>query len=81
VEQEGKQKQIKSIFSEGEICGNEDNSDFFHLYPSSCNRHIVIKNTKPESGGDYDLTLNIENLTESFKNEGILYALITNNMC
>ena len=81
VEQEGKQKQIKSIFSEGEICGNEDNSDFFHLYPSSCNRHIVIKNAKPESGGDYDLTLNIENLTESFKNEGILYALITNNMC
>lgn len=81
VEQDGKMKLIKSIFSEGEVAGNEDNTEFFHLYPSSCNRHIVIKNTKPESGDGFNLSLDIENLNDSFKNEGILYALITNNMC
>lgn len=81
VEQEGTMKQLKSIFSEGEVCGNEDNSDFFRLYPSSCNRHIVLKNVKPESGDNFNLSLEIENLNDKFKNEGILYALITNNLC
>jgi len=74
-------KLIKSIFSEGEVCGNEDNSDFLRLYPSSCDRHIILRNVKPESGSDFDLSLDIENLNDKFKNEGVLYALITNNLC
>ena len=81
VEQEGEMKLIKSIFSEGEVCGNEDNSDFLRLYPSSCDRHIILRNVKPESGSDFDLSLDIENLNDKFKNEGVLYALITNNLC
>lgn len=81
VEQDGENKLLKSIFSKGRVKGVEDSSEFFHLYPSSCNRHIVLENTQPETGGDFDLSLDIQDLNDKFMNEGVLYALITNNMC
>ena len=40
----GKNLPIKSIFSSGIVLGTEDNSDFLRLYPSKCNRHIIIDN-------------------------------------
>jgi hypothetical protein len=42
IVQDGKKKQIRSIFSKGHVLKNDDNT-FYHLFPDSCNRHIVLK--------------------------------------
>ncbi len=81
VEQHGQMKDIKSIFSTGVVAGTDDNTDFLRLYPSKCNRHIIIENTEPETGEHYNLSVELQDINNKFTNEGILYALITNNMC
>ena len=81
IEQRGKMKTLKSIFSKGNVKGINDNQEYFHLYPSNCSRHIVLENVQPDNGNDYDISRDMEEINDKFKEEGILYALITNNMC
>ena len=81
VEQEGKLKTIKSIFSKGTVSSINDGEDYFRLYPSNCDRHIVLENTLFGSGNDFNISDNIMEINQKFQDEGLLYALITNNMC
>lgn len=81
VMQDGEMKTVKSIFSKGTVMSVNDNTDYFRLYPSKCDRHYVLDNVLSGSGNDYDITSQLEELTNKFTNEGVLYALITNNLC
>lgn len=78
--QKGEIKEIKSIFGQGEVAGINDNTEFKRLYPSKCNRHIILENTLEETGEFYDLSENIQELNDKFTKEGLLYSLITNNL-
>ena len=81
VMQNGKLKTIKSIFSKGTVSSINNGEDYFRLYPSNCDRHIVLENTLSGSGQDFDIYEDIMSINEKFQHEGLLYALITNNMC
>lgn len=81
VMQDGKIKQIKSIFSKATVLGNENNTDYYRLYPSRCNRHYILDDTLSGSGSDFDISDKLTEITDKFTKEGILYALITNNLC
>ena len=81
VEQEGKLKKIKSIFSKGTVSSINDGEDYFRLYPSKCDRHIVLENTLSGIGNDFNISEDIQEINKKFQDEGLLYALITNNMC
>ena len=80
VEQMGKNLPIKSIFSSGIVLGTEDNSDFLRLYPSKCNRHIIIDNFQLGTNQGID-TEYLEKLINKFQQESFLYNLICNNLC
>lgn len=79
VEQEGKMKEIKSIFEKATVMSVNDGNDFFQLYPSSCNRHIVLTDCVSGEGTTIDIK-ELENLNDAFKSEGYLFQLITNNL-
>ena len=81
VNQKGKMKTIKSIFSKGTVKGINDNTEFFHLYPSNCSRHIVLENVLNDDGNNFNLNQQIQDLNEKFSKEGCLFALITNCLC
>lgn len=81
VIQKGEEKQIKSIFDKGTVAAINDNTEFKRLYPSNCNRHIILEDTLEETGEMYDLSNKIQELNDKFTKEGILYSLITNNLC
>lgn len=81
VKQNGKMKKIKSIFSKGTVAGTNNNEEFLRLYPSKCARHIILENTLSGNGNDFDIQGDIMNVCDKFKNEGMLYSLITNNLC
>lgn len=81
VEQEGRLKTIKSIFSKGTVSSINNGQDYFRLYPSNCDRHIVLDNTLFGTGNDFNISDDIQEINQKFQDEGILYALITNNMC
>ena len=81
VQQKGKMKIIKSIFSKGTVKGINDDTEFFHLYPSNCSRHIVLENVLDEDGEEFNLSSEIQDLNDKFSKEGCLYALITNCLC
>lgn len=81
VQQKGKMKTIKSIFSKGTVKGINDDTEFFHLYPSNCSRHIVLENVLDEDGEEFNLSSEIQELNDKFSKEGCLYALITNCLC
>ena len=74
IEQRGKQKVLKSIFSKGTVKGIDDNNDYFHLYPSSCSRHIVLENVSPDNGNTYDISHDMQEINDKFKDEGILFS-------
>ncbi|MBO6272252.1 hypothetical protein J6O48_05660 [bacterium] len=50
-------KKIKSIFSNAKVTSINDDTEYMTLFPSRCNRHIILENAKPESGNSYDITL------------------------
>lgn len=79
VEQEGKLKEIKSIFEQATVMSVNDDKDFFQLYPSSCNRHIVLTDCVVGSDTAIDVSA-LEDLNTEFKSEGYLFQLITNNL-
>lgn len=79
VEQEGKLKEIKSIFDKATVMSVNDGKDFFQLYPSSCNRHIVLTDCVSGSDAAIDVSA-LEDLNDNFKSEGYLFQLITNNL-
>lgn len=81
VMQKGEMKNIKSIFSAGTVKSINNNTDYFRLYPSSCNRHIVLENTEIGNGSEYDMQNQLLDLSDKFQKEGELFTLITNNMC
>lgn len=81
VEQEGEMKKIKSIFSNAKVTSINDDTEYMTLFPSRCNRHIILENAKPESGNSYDITLQIQEVSKEFQDEAALFDLITNNMC
>ena len=78
IQQRGKLKQLKSIFSKATVKGINENSDYFRLYPSNCYRHIVLENVLDSSGNEFDLSNQLTDLNDKFTKEGNLYALITN---
>ena len=59
VEQEGKLKKIKSIFSKGTVSSINDGEEYFRLYPSKCDRHIVLENTLSGIGNDFNISEDI----------------------
>lgn len=65
--QEEKWKEIKSIFSVGEVMAKEDDpSSFKHLFENhNCNRHIIIKNYEIDSDINIDVST-LEELTNDF---------------
>lgn len=79
---DGKSQFIKSIFSRGTVMSENDDEDFYRLYKSAgTDRHIVIDNY---SLGGQATDLNPEKLQELqdvYKDEAVLYQLITDNMC
>ena len=79
VIQNDKTKQIKSIFDRATVMSTSDNSDYYRLYPDSCNRHIILTDCLSGSGHTIDISI-LETLNDNFKYEGYLYSLITNNM-
>lgn len=81
VKQDGKMKPIKSIFEKGHVMSKNDDTEFFRLYPSKCNRHIVLDNTLIGMNDDYNIVEDISQINSQFATEGSLYALITNNLC
>ena len=81
VKQDGKMKPIKSIFEKGHVMSKNDDTEFFRLYPSKCNRHIVLDNTLLGMNEDYNIVEDISQINQEFATEGSLYALITNNLC
>lgn len=80
VEQYGRMIPIKSIFSTGTVMGTPDNSDFLHLYPSVCNRHIIIDNIQFGTNMGVDTTY-MEQVIDKFQHESYLYNLICTNLC
>ena len=56
--QGGKWKPIKSVFSSGEVLAKEDDpSSFKRLFPDcKCDRHIIIKDFKPGTDSNYDVS-------------------------
>lgn len=80
VLQKGKIKHIKSIFEKGTVKGINDNTEYFRLYPSNCYRHIVLENTLKDTGENYNLNTQLQELNDNFRKEGELYALITNSL-
>lgn len=81
VMQEGKMKPIKSIFEKGHVMSKNDDTEFFRLYPSKCDRHIVLDNTLIGLNEDYNVVNDVSEINAEFSKEGSLYALITNNLC
>ena len=79
IKQKGELKEIKSIWETGTVMSVNNDTEYFHLYPDSCNRHIVLTNCKTGSGSTMDISI-LENLNDQFKEEGYLYSLITNNL-
>ena len=78
IYQRGKMKTLKSIFSQGNVKGINENTDYFRLYPSNCSRHIVFENINSGNGKEYDLSEQLQDLNDKFTKEGNLFALITN---
>jgi hypothetical protein len=76
--QDGKKKQIRSIFSKGHVLKNPDDT-FYHLFPDSCNRHIVLKDFEYGQGFDFD-TSEIEVFQDKFIKNTMLYNLIKDNI-
>jgi len=76
--QDGKKKQIRSIFSKGHVLKNPDDT-FYHLFPDSCNRHIVLKDFEYGQGFDFD-TSEIEIFQDKFIKNTMLYNLIKDNI-
>ena len=76
--QDGKKKQIRSIFSKGHILKNPDDT-FYHLFPDSCNKHIVLKDFEYGQGFDFD-TSEIEVFQDKFIKNTMLYNLIKDNI-
>jgi hypothetical protein len=76
--QGGKKKEIRSIFNKGKVLKNPDGS-FYHLYPDTCNRHIVIKDFEYGQGFDFD-TSEIETYQNKFISNTMLYNLIKDNI-
>ncbi len=74
----GQTKQVRSIFSKGTI--KSINNDYYHVYPQSCDRHIIIEDYEMGQGIDYDAN-DVSIMTKKFGDSGELYSLITNNMC
>lgn len=81
VEQEGQMKKIKSIFEHAHVCGVNDDTEFLRLFPDKCNRHIILDNALVESGKEYDISQQLQDINEEFKTEAVLFQLITDNMC
>lgn len=81
VKQDGKMKPLKSIFEKGRVMSSNNGEDYFRLYPSKCNRHIVLENTLLGMNEDFNVVEDISAVNEEFQKEGYLYALITNNLC
>lgn len=81
VMQDGKMKPLKSIFEKGHVMSKNDDTEFFRLYPSKCDRHIVLDNALIGLNEDYNIVEDISVINEEFQKEGQLYALITNNLC
>ena len=79
IRQGGKIKPIRSIFKTGRILMNEDGDDFFHLYPDSCNRHIVVKDFEFGFACDYKEET-IQGFTDRFMENTMLYNLIKDNI-
>lgn len=80
IMQKGKMKTIKSIFEKGTVKGINDNTEYFHLYPSNCQSHIVLEDVLIDSN-NFNISEQLQDLNDNFKKEGLLYALITNNLC
>lgn len=78
VNQGGKELPIRSIFSHAEVMATE-NGDFFRLYPSATDRHIVLTNVTYGGGVDFDPD-DILKYTERFTINMYLYDLIFNNL-
>lgn len=78
IVQDGEKKQIRSIFSKGHVLKNPDDT-FYHLFPDSCNRHIVLKDFEYGQGFDFD-TSEIEVFQDKFIKNTMLYNLIKDNI-
>lgn len=80
VDSKGQTKNIKSIFTSGQIQKTKDN-EFIHLYPQKAlNRHVIIKNCgplDPQSLIDND---KIDDLVEKFSSISILESFIIDNL-
>lgn len=79
---DGKEKQVRSIFSKGRIATTPDGKDYKRLFKSAgCDRHIVIE--KCELIGDFP-EINTDVITQTqnkFKDEADLYQFLTDNLC
>lgn len=78
IVQGGEKKQIRSIFSKGHVLKNP-NGTFYHLFPDSCNRHIVVKDYEYGQGFDFD-TADVEGYQDKFIKNTMLYTLIKDNI-
>jgi hypothetical protein len=78
IVQGGEKKQIRSIFSKGHVLKNP-NGTFYHLFPDSCNRHIVVKDYEYGQGFDFD-TAEVESYQDKFIKNTMLYTLIKDNI-
>lgn len=74
----GTQYPVKSIFSAGTI-KDDGNNDYYHIYPNSCKRHIVITDTSLGAGSDFNID-DTSAFGERMKQNSYIYNLIINNL-
>ena len=49
---------------------SNNGEDYFRLYPSKCNRHIVLENTLLGMNEDFNVVEDISAVNEEFQKEG-----------
>ena len=79
VKQNGQLRTIKSMFSSGKVLANEDETDFLKLYPSECNRHIILDEVQYGTDIGIDTSV-LEERVKEFQQESVLYDLITTHI-
>lgn len=80
IRKNGKDIPVRSKFSKGTVKSINNDSDYFHLYPTSCKRHIVLSDTSIGLGIDFD-TNDVSVFGQRMKSNSYIYNLIVNNIC
>ena len=75
---DGVRREIKSIFTKGDILSNSDGS-YKRLYPNTCNRHIIIDDYELGAGTGYN-TDDVAALSDAFEKSTQLSDMIMRHL-